>query len=138
MITGPFLPDNIQTQTSPYWISSSSLIALNSTHFVIVCYKGGLYGRSINSAILSWPKMTSSKLPSFNTYSYDRCVAAIGFGKVTQMKSIYTACFNLYPMYLLELLSYDIAERSMDEEWRVIASWSVNPADAVGKHFEKL
>ena len=134
MITGPELPDNIQTE-----LSMSSLIALNSTHFVIVCYRTEFNGNRENYAIIRWPQLTSSKLPSFNINAgkVDRCVVAIGFGKVAHTKSIYTACHITFPsidsMFSLKLLSYDI-EKGMDEEWTVIANWSFHDTDAVGKH----
>ena len=138
IITGPLLPNNLQTK-----FDTSSLIALNSTHFVIVGYHTDFDGDFRNSAIVSWPKLKSSKLPRFNgdVNFVNRCVVAIGFGKVQYTKSIFTACLTFFtsidPMYSLKLLSYDI-EKGMDEEWNVMASWSVNPADTVGKHFEKL
>ena len=145
MITGPFMPDNIQ---SGYKQDASSLIALNSTHFVIVAYQTAFDGDFKNAALVSWPKLKSIKLPRFNVdvTFINRCAAAIRFGKVPYTKSIYTACLtsdihpsftSIDPMYSLKLLSFDI-EESMNDEWNVMASWSVNPADEVGKHFEKL
>ena len=146
MISGPTLPNNLFIGLRDGGIPASSMIALNSTHFLIACFHDkNLTLPNQNpykdfTAILSWPNFKLTHLPSMHFEELPglkslRCVTAIGFGKLTNSKLIYNACciqVNPHYQFTLTLLSYDI-EKGMGEEWSVIFVREIPEDFIVGK-----